>query len=863
MNDSAILKLTKNFLEYKNIDADIESVLNLKKESNTVGKIYQLNPDGFIATSNDDDITPVMAYSFNNKFITDENNLIQTMLQNDISKRKKYIENHSEIARQNNQLWFNYLNKLYPTKDPQQWPPAGTTSTDGWVETTWYQSGIYNQFCPLDDSGQRSVVGCVATAQAMIIDFHEYIGGATFDDSDDYYSGWGWSLRIDDDHEERDFPAFPVLNEYLEEVEEHYNNNIPLTNQDKAALSFACGVSVEMSYSSDGSGAWTAEVANSLLDKFGFISAQYYENYGYNFYNNLSTNMIEMRPAEMSIYDSNGESGHAIICDGYNTDDYYHLNFGWGTSNQTCWYTLPEGMPSGYSIISGAVMDIEGGAIPIDVQGLVNADGISPVGTEITLEGDRYYQAFVDEDNGSFSIASVLEGYYTATAILENKVYYESKEIYIDDGNSFIEFNLGNYEAITGNVSGLQEIDVCRLNLYQNDELQYSGLTDNNGDYSIPDVLPGIYTVTISADGNYYTSDNINVELDNMNFDFELEEYPADFAIGHNNAPAGIWSLIEDYTLSCAVKLTEAELAEFENDMLAKIKFKSPINDSDGEINVRVWDGNQLISENEVSDFNMGNWITADLESFIPINPDKEYYIGYEIHTTNSNLVYHDAGPRVEGKGAFFRTNGWVELPAATNDFNFCIEAGIISQNYAEINGSVELNDGEGEVPDVTIQANNFRAHPQDNGSYNMMLKEGVYDMVASLADYADDVVNDVSIIQGETLSNIDFDLNYNVSVPGNNIANTTALFGNYPNPFNPSTKISFNIEQTAPVKLVIYNIKGEKINTLIDNRLAAGNHRVVWNGLDKFGKKASSGVYLYKLSTEKYTSTKKMILMK
>ena len=102
---------------------------------------------------------------------------------------------------------------------------------------------------------------------------------------------------------------------------------------------------------------------------------------------------------------------------------------------------------------------------------------------------------------------------------------------------------------------------------------------------------------------------------------------------------------------------------------------------------------------------------------------------------------------------------------------------------------------------------------------------------------------------------------------PSTKVDHSQAIFtnniNNYPNPFNPSTKIGFNVEQTAPVKLVIYNIKGEKINTLIDNRLAAGNHRVVWNGLDKFGKKASSGVYLYKLSTEKYTSTKKMILMK
>ena len=150
-------------------------------------------------------------------------------------------------------------------RDFEQWPAENSTSTDGWIEARWNQSGIYNQFCPMDGSS-RSVVGCVATAAAMIVDFHGYIGEPNFNSSDSYYSNY--SMHIDNDHEELDFPSFEELNDYLDILDTHYETNSEITSQDKAALSFACGIMVEMGYSADGSGAWTASVPGALIDKF-------------------------------------------------------------------------------------------------------------------------------------------------------------------------------------------------------------------------------------------------------------------------------------------------------------------------------------------------------------------------------------------------------------------------------------------------------------------------------------------------------------------------------------------------------------------------------------------------------------------
>ncbi len=88
----------------------------------------------------------------------------------------------------------------------------------------------------------------------------------------------------------------------------------------------------------------------------------------------------------------------------------------------------------------------------------------------------------------------------------------------------------------------------------------------------------------------------------------------------------------------------------------------------------------------------------------------------------------------------------------------------------------------------------------------------------------------------------------------------------NYPNPFNPATTISFNLLSQNPeyVKLVIYNVKGQKVKQLIEDRLAPGLHSVVWNGKDENGKQSASGVYFYRLkSGDNPPLIRKMLLLK
>ena len=83
-------------------------------------------------------------------------------------------------------------------------------------------------------------------------------------------------------------------------------------------------------------------------------------------------------------------------------------------------------------------------------------------------------------------------------------------------------------------------------------------------------------------------------------------------------------------------------------------------------------------------------------------------------------------------------------------------------------------------------------------------------------------------------------------------------LFQNYPNPFNPGTKIRFELPVSSNVKLVIYDVLGKEVETLIDGELSAGTYEPKWNA-----EKLSGGVYFYKLEAGGFVSTKKMVLIK
>ncbi|MCB9208829.1 MAG: T9SS type A sorting domain-containing protein [Ignavibacteriales bacterium] len=88
-------------------------------------------------------------------------------------------------------------------------------------------------------------------------------------------------------------------------------------------------------------------------------------------------------------------------------------------------------------------------------------------------------------------------------------------------------------------------------------------------------------------------------------------------------------------------------------------------------------------------------------------------------------------------------------------------------------------------------------------------------------------------------------------------------LSNNYPNPFNPTTNINFTIPKLTKVSVVIYNNLGQKVRTLVNNKVLSGNHTTVWNGRNDFGNSVPSGVYYYRLEAGSNSITKSMVLLK
>jgi len=96
------------------------------------------------------------------------------------------------------------------------------------------------------------------------------------------------------------------------------------------------------------------------------------------------------------------------------------------------------------------------------------------------------------------------------------------------------------------------------------------------------------------------------------------------------------------------------------------------------------------------------------------------------------------------------------------------------------------------------------------------------------------------------------------VSIPENLV-----LYANYPNPFNPSTTIRFDVPEAGIVNLTIYDLNGRRITTLVDENMAAGSHQVSWNGHDASGISVASGVYIYRLQQMNRVLSRKLTLLR
>jgi hypothetical protein len=332
---------------------------------------------------------------------------------------------------------------------------------------------------------------------------------------------------------------------------------------------------------------------------------------------------------------------------------------------------------------------------------------------------------------------------------------------------------------------------------------------------------------------------------------------------------------------------TQAPSSGLQNGLAGRVKDPSQISQYD----VIVWDSGDLPSytltnalpEDLVydtdllndflvnSDHNtfvwiMGNQVATDLtngESFLAIDmgtylqSETLYYDDYtgilvpKVFATHPALEYLGGDPEI-----------WINVGCPYPENLSVVEPlGLLSETSHEW----EEDAGTGSVAGI------YNSDPDGDGtnessggytnrvlfnpfSYQEVLDAG-YGIPAG-ADYARKMVGDV-------LLNLFSYLNDQTPDDVGDTPAFTKLHGNFPNPFNPKTTIQFSLSSPAHVNLAVYDISGRLVKQLANERLAAQDYAIEWNGRNEAGHQVASGVYFYKLQAGDYSATEKMVMLK
>lgn len=181
----------------------------------------------------------------------------------------------------------------------------------------------------------------------------------------------------------------------------------------------------------------------------------------------------------------------------------------------------------------------------------------------------------------------------------------------------------------------------------------------------------------------------------------------------------------------------------------------------------------------------------------------------------------------------------------------------------------ITYNPNNGELVNyVLIKINNIPGEytfSDSIGNFEYKLPAGIYDVYAERVFYEDVIEYQVEVIDGQ-FTQIAIPIFETVDIDNNEIIplNDNLYLTNSPNPFNPSTTISFSVTKNSDfVNLEIFNIKGQKVITLINEIMLSGKHSIIWSGLDSNNKPVSSGIYFYKIKAGNRESVKRMLLLK
>ena len=274
---------------------------------------YVINDEAsnrFIIVSADEKMHNVLGYSDNNLFDAES---VPTAL---LELMSDYERQYTQMAKTNTNKGKKEEEKSAPLKEI---PPM--------ITSKWGQSSPFNASCPIDksyDNDTLSVTGCIATAMAQILNYWQHptkCTGGTYAYYNPCYSGYQIIAFNYNDYE---------IN--WNNLVDDYNNASEDQKAEVSKLMYACGVSVAMGYSADGSGAMDYNIPYALRNFFGYNPNIVYRNRDYYTVKEWNAMIMEDlsagRPVLYAGYNENHKGGHEWILDGCNAEGLYHCNFG-------------------------------------------------------------------------------------------------------------------------------------------------------------------------------------------------------------------------------------------------------------------------------------------------------------------------------------------------------------------------------------------------------------------------------------------------------------------------------------------------------------------------------------------------------
>lgn len=258
----------------------------------------------------------------------------------------------------------------------------------------------------------------------------------------------------------------------------------------------------------------------------------------------------------------------------------------------------------------------------------------------------------------------------------------------------------------------------------------------------------------------------------------------------------------------------------------------------------------RLIEENNLSIFNIEWDNQLSIHSYDIGTPWHHISKKYSFLFQDNHLI-----PLWENPQILQSTNHFQNILTLSDlSFNTYIYSDSIYNNYAEF----ELFDNHGFQIDQPIRI--FSDYNNHTIKRSVIKADNSCVMYAWLLDNPRSEYSDLRSLQ---LQKISIDTGTNSDNIPHNHSTPLTIQQNYPNPFNPKTKIAYNINSDTNIDICIFNIKGQKVKTLLSEFQPAGNHEVIWDGQDSNNNAVPSGVYFYKIQTEKQTETRKMLLLK